>query len=133
MVFQFRFFLVPYQPGQITASNIQSSSLRLAWTLPDLLPGNTTYTIYTYEGTYHRGNQFLMKGSTKVYGMCMNQFIICLSIQLCFFLKICEVVFFFAHTIAIMKLHNDLIHFMTRNQLSKNWLMVKYSNKRKHP
>ncbi|XP_052712083.1 titin-like [Crassostrea angulata] len=59
---------VPLQPRQITASNVQSSSLTLAWTLPDPSPGNTTYTIYIYEGTDDVGSNFLMKDSTKVYG-----------------------------------------------------------------
>lgn len=67
--FQFHFYLVPLQPGQITASNVQSSSLTLAWTLPDPSPGNTTYTIYTYEGIDDIGTYFLMKRSTKVNGM----------------------------------------------------------------
>lgn len=103
MVFQFHFFLVPYQPGWITASNIQSSSLSLAWTLPDPLPGNTTYTIYTYEGTDYKGINFFMKESTKVYGMCMNQ--IYSSFNFIFQKENCEFVYLFAHTIAIMKLH----------------------------
>uniref|UniRef100_A0A8W8J8V8 Ig-like domain-containing protein n=1 Tax=Magallana gigas TaxID=29159 RepID=A0A8W8J8V8_MAGGI len=69
---------VPLQPRQITASNVQSSSLTLAWTLPDPSPGNTTYTIYIYEGTDDVGSNFLMKDSTKVYGM--YHCLVCLSI-----------------------------------------------------
>lgn len=74
-ILQFHFYLVPLQPRQITASNVQSSSLTLAWTLPDPSPGNTTYTIYIYEGTDDVGSNFLMKDSTKVYGM--NPFLVC--------------------------------------------------------
>lgn len=78
--FQFHFYLVPLQPEQITASNVQSSSLTLAWTLPDPSPGNTTYTIYIYEGIDDNGTSFLMKESIKVYGVyqCLVfHFIIC--------------------------------------------------------
>lgn len=67
--FQFHFYLVPLQPGQVTASNVQSSSLTLAWTLPDPSPGKTTYTIYIYEGIDDNGTSFLMKESIKVYGV----------------------------------------------------------------
>lgn len=77
--FQFHFYLVPLQPGQITASNVQSSSLTLAWTLPDPSPGNTTYTIYTYEGTDDKGISFSMNKSTKVYGM--YQFLVVIRIE----------------------------------------------------
>lgn len=66
---KFHFYIVPPQPGQIIASVIQSSSLTLAWTLADPSPGNTTYTIYTHEGTDDIGTHFFMKKSTKVYGM----------------------------------------------------------------
>lgn len=56
-------------------------SLRLAWTLQDPSPGNTTYTIFTYEGTDDIGTLYLLKELTTVYGM--YQFIIQL-----FFLKL---------------------------------------------
>lgn len=98
------FCLVPLQPGQITASIIENSSLTLAWTLPDLSPGNITYTIYTYEGTDDIGTHFLMNKSTKVYGM--YQFLVCLSIELLFFSKDVSVLHdLFATTIAVMRLH----------------------------
>lgn len=77
----FNFCLVPLQPGQITASIIENSSLTLAWTLPDPSPGNITYTIYTYEGTDDIGTLFLLKELTKVYGM--YQFIIQLFFLSC--------------------------------------------------
>lgn len=80
---RFHFCLVPRQPEQITASIIENSSLRLTWTYPDQSPGNTTYTIYTYEGTDDLGTHFLMNKSTKVNGM--YQFLVCLSIDLLFF------------------------------------------------
>lgn len=76
----FHFVLVPPQPERITASNYQSTSVLLAWTLPDPSPGNTTYTIYTHEGTDDNGTSFLMKKSTKVYGM--YQFLVVIRIEL---------------------------------------------------
>lgn len=78
-IFFFHFLIVPKQPKQITASHIQSSSLTLAWTLPDPSPGNTTYTIYTYEGTDDKGISFSMNKSTKVYGM--YQFLVVIRIE----------------------------------------------------
>lgn len=100
----FHFCLVPPQPGQITASIIENSSLTLGWTLPDPSPGDTTYTIYTYEGTDGNGTSFLMNKSTKVYGM--YQILVCLSIELGFFFKDVSVLLdLFATTIAVMRLH----------------------------
>lgn len=75
----FHFLIVPQQPEQINASDVQSSSLRLAWTLLDPSPGNTTYTIYTYEGTDDNGTSFLKNKSTKVYGM--YQFLVVIRIE----------------------------------------------------
>lgn len=79
MGFFFHFLIVPQQPEQINASDVQSSSLRLAWTLLDPSPGNTTYTIYTYEGTDDNGTSFLKNKSTKVYGM--YQFLVVIRIE----------------------------------------------------
>lgn len=100
----FHFFLVPLQPGQITASNIKNSSLILDWTLTDTSPGNTTYTIYTYESINATGTNFLMNKSSKVYGR--YQLLVCISIELLFFSKDVSVLLdLFATTIAVMRLH----------------------------
>lgn len=105
----FHFVLVPPQPEQITASNYQPTSLILSWTLPDPSPGNTTYTIYTHEGTDDKGTSFLMKKSIKVYGM--YQFLVVLRIKfiLNIVLKIlvfvCVCLNLFPHKIGAMRQH----------------------------
>lgn len=100
----FHFYLVPLKPGQITANKIENSSLTLAWTLTDPSPGNTTYTIYTYESIDATGTNFLMNKSSKVYGM--YQFLVCINIELLFFSKDVSVLLdLFGTTIAVMRLH----------------------------
>lgn len=68
-VFDILYFLVPKQPGQINASNINSKNLTLSWILPKPSPGDTTYTIYVKEATDDKGTNFTFKQSFKVHGV----------------------------------------------------------------
>lgn len=68
-VFDILYFLVPPQPGQINASNINSKNLTLSWKLPIPSPGDTTYTIYVEEATDDNGTNYILLQTLKNHGM----------------------------------------------------------------
>lgn len=67
--FDILYFLVPIQPGQINASNINSKNLTLSWNLPNPSPGDTTYTIYVEEATDDKGTNYTLLRTLKNHGV----------------------------------------------------------------
>ncbi|XP_061176197.1 phosphatidylinositol phosphatase PTPRQ-like [Saccostrea echinata] len=60
---------IPQKPGQIAATHIEAKSLTLSWSVAYPSPGNTTYTIYVYEGTDDTGMNFnLRQPKLNTYG-----------------------------------------------------------------
>ncbi|XP_061176199.1 phosphatidylinositol phosphatase PTPRQ-like [Saccostrea echinata] len=60
---------IPQKPGHISSTNIMAKSLTLSWDVAAPSPGNTTYTIYVYEGTDDTGTNFNRRQpKLKAYG-----------------------------------------------------------------
>lgn len=69
IVFDILYFLVPQQPREINASNINSKNLTLSWNLPKPSPGDTTYTIYVEEATDDKGTVYTLLQTLKNHGV----------------------------------------------------------------
>lgn len=69
ILFDILYFLVPQQPIEINASNINSTNLILSWNLPKPSPGETTYTIYVEEATDDKGTDYTLLQTLKNYGV----------------------------------------------------------------